>query len=57
MWSIPAVVSLKNTGYLKIVYFTQNSECKNTTSASFACCLASGNFHVLFASEAGGVTG
>lgn len=57
MWSIPAVVSLKNTVYLKIVYFTQNSECKNTTSASFTCCLASGNFHVLFASEAGGVTG
>lgn len=54
MWSTPAVVSLRNTVYLKIVYFTRTSEWKHTTSASFACCLAFGNFHVLFASEAGG---
>jgi len=42
---------------LENVYFTQNGKCKNKTSASFACCLAFGNFQTLFASEAGGVTG
>lgn len=47
-WSIPAVVSLKNTMYLKMFM--------SLKSTSFACCLAFGKFQMLFAPEAGGVT-
>lgn len=39
------------------LYFTPNSKLENNTSASLACCLAFGNFQMLFASEAGGIIG